>query len=137
MRILLMGQESLAKERLNQILSSAGYETDSTHALIPGQEPSLNESYDLILLDAIPPSLEGISVLRQLRTAHVSLPILMFSIRDRAEDRILGLNNGADDYLTLPVHAWELLFRIRSLTRRAHGTAKEAPPLSRQDRHSP
>lgn len=128
MQILLIGRESLDKEHLNQVLTAAGHEMTFIQDLAPGLEHHLNQTYDLILLDAIPPSLAGISIARRLRTAHVSLPILMFSSQDRAEDRILGLNSGADDYLTLPVHTCELLFRVRSLTRRAQSTAPESCP---------
>src|SRR5205085_5262167 len=77
-------------------------------------------SYDLIVLDLLLPGRDGLEVCREIRRADGRTPIIMLTARDSLEDKVLGLDSGADDYVTKPFELEELLARVRSLLRRAH-----------------
>lgn len=89
---------------------------DGTEALIEFQE----NPYDLVILDIMMPGLNGIEVCRQLRTNNKELPILILTALGSVEDKVIGLNSGADDYLLKPFHFKELLARLEALLRRSH-----------------
>lgn len=95
-----------------------GYETDTCFDGNEGLELCMTESYDLILLDLNLPGTDGLDILQQFRTSDSTTPILILSARGQIQDKVEGLDLGANDYLTKPFHFEELEARIRSLTRR-------------------
>lgn len=118
MRILLVEDESAAAQMLAQGLREQGYAVDVAQ---DGEEGSYKASiapYDLFILDVLLPRKNGLALCRELRTAGQSTPILLLTARDALEDRISGLDHGADDYLTKPFEYRELLARVRALLRR-------------------
>ena len=116
-RILLVDDEPAILDAVGYALRSEGYEiesaTDGNHAL----SRALEESFDLVLLDLRLPGLSGVEVCRRLREAS-DVPILMLTARDAEVDRVLGLEVGADDYVTKPFSMAELISRVRSILRR-------------------
>ncbi|MDX1523885.1 MAG: response regulator transcription factor, partial [Anaerolineae bacterium] len=86
-----------------------------------------SETPDLIILDWMMPEIDGIEVLRRLRAAEDEIPVLVLTARDAIEDRVIGLDGGADDYLVKPFATAELLARLRSLMRRFEKTSKDKP----------
>jgi len=95
---------------------------DVAHSGEAGDEMASVNSYDVIVLDWLMPGKDGIGVCRDLRERGISTPILMLTARDSLEDRVTGLNTGADDYLTKPFGFSELLARIHALLRRSDST---------------
>lgn len=95
-----------------------GYETDTCFDGNEGLELCMTESYDLILLDLNLPGTDGLDILQQFRTSDSTTPVLILSARGQIQDKVEGLDRGANDYLTKPFHFEELEARIRSLTRR-------------------
>lgn len=95
-----------------------GYETDTCFDGNEGLELCMTESYDLILLDLNLPETDGLDILQQFRTSDSTTPVLILSARGQIQDKVEGLDLGANDYLTKPFHFEELEARIRSLTRR-------------------
>ena len=118
MRILIVEDERHLAEALGQIMTEQRYQTDVVYDGADGLDYSLTGQYDVIVLDVMLPKVDGLEVARRLRAAHVSTPILMLTARDEVADKISGLDRGADDYMTKPFDAGELLARIRALTRR-------------------
>lgn len=118
MRILIVEDERHLAEALGQIMTELRYQTDVVYDGADGLDYSLTGQYDVIVLDVMLPKVDGLEVARRLRAAHVSAPILMLTARDEVADKISGLDCGADDYMTKPFDAGELLARIRALTRR-------------------
>ena len=118
MRLLLAEDEKELSKALCAILKHNNYSVD---AVFNGQDAldyGLCENYDGIILDIMMPKKNGLEVLEELRKNGVSTPILMLTAKAEIEDRILGLDKGADDYLTKPFSMGELLARIRAITRR-------------------
>lgn len=118
MRILIVEDERRLAETLGQLLQEQHYQTDMVHDGADGLDYALSGQYDLVLLDVMLPKLNGLEVAERLRAAHISTPILMLTARDDTNDKISGLDCGADDYMTKPFEAGELLARVRALTRR-------------------
>lgn len=118
MRLLLVEDDKRLSEALAFILKKHNFLVDVAYDGISGQEIAQGGLYDLIILDRMLPQKEGVSVLRELRLNGVSTPVLLLTARDAVEDRVEGLNAGADDYLIKPFATEELLARIRSLLRR-------------------
>ncbi|MYM23243.1 response regulator [Duganella sp. FT135W] len=118
MRTLLVEDDPFIGEALCQSLRDASYAVDwvkdGNQAVIAADV----ESYSLILLDLGLPGMDGLDVLRHLRARKNLTPVLVLTARDGFEDRIVGLDLGADDYLIKPFHAGELLARVRALVRR-------------------
>ena len=118
MRILLVEDEPSAAEMLAKGLREHGYALDvATDGEDAAYKAYLNQ-YDLIVLDVILPRKNGFSVCQEIRASGSAVPILMLTARDAIEDRIAGLDFGADDYLTKPFEYRELLARVRALLRR-------------------
>lgn len=118
MRLLLAEDEKELSKALCAILKHNNYSVD---AVFDGQDAldyGLCENYDGIILDIMMPKKNGLDVLKELRSNNVSTPVLMLTAKAEVEDRILGLDLGADDYLTKPFSMGELLARIRAITRR-------------------
>jgi DNA-binding response OmpR family regulator len=118
MRILLVEDNRRLNNSLNASLTEEGYAVDSAFGGPEGQELAENTPYDLIILDIMLPGKDGITVCRDLRQERNKTPILMLTARDTVEDRVLGLDSGADDYLVKPFALIELRARIRALLRR-------------------
>jgi two-component system copper resistance phosphate regulon response regulator CusR len=125
MRILLVEDEPAAARILAKGLRRQKYAVD---VAADGEEAeylaSIND-YDLIILDVMLPRKDGFEVCRELRAAGSAVPVLMLTARDAVQDRIAGLDTGADDYLTKPFDFHELLARVRALLRRGHALRPE------------
>ena len=118
MRLLLAEDERELSNALTAILKHSHYSVD---AVYDGQEALdylLTGSYDGAILDIMMPKLDGITVLRRARDQGCSLPVLLLTAKSEIDDRVAGLDAGADDYLTKPFATKELLARIRAMTRR-------------------
>ena len=118
MRILVVEDDRHLAGVVKQGLAEEGYSVDSVYDGEEGQYMAETTHYDLIVLDIILPKKDGIIVCQELRAKQVSTPILMLTARDSVEDRVKGLDSGADDYLTKPFAFGELLARVRALLRR-------------------
>ena len=125
MRILLIEDEADAAQILAKGLRRQSYAVDIAGDGEAGlYEASVND-YDLIILDCMLPRKDGFAVCRELRAQGSAVPVLMLTARDDVEDRIAGLDTGADDYLTKPFHFHELLARLRALLRRGKALRPE------------
>ena len=125
MRILLIEDEADAAQILAKGLRRQSYAVDIVGDGEAGlYEASVND-YDLIILDCMLPRKDGFAVCRELRAQGSAVPVLMLTARDDVEDRIAGLDTGADDYLTKPFHFHELLARLRALLRRGKALRPE------------
>ncbi len=122
MRILIIEDDKKAAQLLAKGLREERFVVDLAHTGETGEGLASVNSYDAIVLDWLLPDKDGISVCRDLRRHKVSTPILMLTARDALEDRVTGLNTGADDYLTKPFGFVELLARLRALLRRSEIT---------------
>ena len=118
MRLLIVEDDRELREALSALLRQAGYEVDA-HA--DGREAFntlLGSEYDLAIVDLMLPGMNGLALVRNLRRQLVGLPILIITARDALEDRVSGLDAGADDYLVKPFEMPELEARVRALLRR-------------------
>ena len=118
MYLLLVEDDRRVARVVERALVEAGHRIDVVHDGADGLVRGEGGSYDLILLDVMLPSLDGIEVARRLRRQKVRTPILMLTARDAVADRVTGLDAGADDYLTKPFAVEELLARVRAVGRR-------------------
>lgn len=118
MRILIVEDELHLAEALGQIMTEQKYLVDLVHDGADGLDYALSGQYDAILLDVMLPKLDGFTVLQRLRASGSAVPVLMLTARDQVEDRVEGLDCGADYYLTKPFEPRELLACVRALTRR-------------------
>ena len=118
MRILVADDEPEMTMVLEALLSREHYSVDVVYNGQDALDYGLAENYDCLVLDIMMPKLDGIQVLRELRARNVSIPVLLLTAKSQVEDRIAGLNSGADDYLPKPFHSGELVARVRALTRR-------------------
>jgi heavy metal response regulator len=122
MRILVIEDEKRIQDFLSRGLESAGYAVDVAGDGNTGIDLIHNTEYDLIILDLMLPDTDGLSVLEKIRNRKTSPPVLILSARDAVDDRVKGLELGADDYLTKPFAFVELLARVRALLRRGQPT---------------
>jgi heavy metal response regulator len=118
MRILVVEDEKALADIIKKGFEEEGYAVDVAYNGEDGLFMAENESSDLIILDIMLPIIDGMTILRRIRKAGVSTPVLMLTARDAITDKVSGLDGGADDYLTKPFHFEELLARIRALLRR-------------------
>ena len=118
MRILVVEDEKKLVAFIKRGLKEAGYAVDTTDNGEEAVFMAETNPYDLIILDIMLPVLDGIKVCRQIRQGHIDIPVLMLTARDDVEDKISGLDAGADDYLTKPFSFPEFLARVRALLRR-------------------
>lgn len=118
MRILVVEDERKLADVLKRGLAEHGHAVDLAHDGETGLQLAEQEPYDLIVLDVMLPGLSGLALCRQLRARHRSMPVLMLTARDTVDDRVLGLDSGADDYLVKPFAFRELMARVRALLRR-------------------
>ena len=128
MKILVVEDELKTGNYLRQGLQEAGYLVDLVRDGRDGLHEALTGDYDLAILDVMLPVMDGWSILRGLRAAGKTLPVLFLTARDEIDDRVRGLELGADDYLVKPFAFAELLARVRTLLRR--GKSKDAETMS-------
>jgi heavy metal response regulator len=119
MRILIIEDEKKVAQFIKKGFQSEAYSVDIALDGERGSYLGQTEEYDSIILDIMLPKKNGIEVLKEIRAANVQTPILMLTAKSDLEDRVLGLNLGADDYLSKPFAFSELLARVRSLMRRS------------------
>lgn len=118
MRVLLIEDEHRLAQSIAQILKDHKMSVDIQYDGLQGYYYGLSDEYDIIILDVMLPRMDGFEVLDRLRAEKVETPIIMLTAKSTVEDKIEGLNRGADDYLTKPFNVDELVARIRALTRR-------------------
>ena len=118
MKILLVDDEAQLTDALSAILKRNKFAVDVANDGETGYDLALYGDYDLIVLDIMMPKMNGIEVLDKLRKNNISIPILLLSAKSETDDKISGLNSGADDYLTKPFETDELNARINALLRR-------------------
>ncbi|MGN0155420.1 MAG: response regulator transcription factor [Lachnospiraceae bacterium] len=122
MRLLLVEDEEGFAEALCASLKMEHYITDWAKDGDEGLSLGLSGVYDVIILDIMLPKMNGLTVLQNLRTQKIDTPVLLLTAKSELNDKITGLDSGADDYLTKPFHREELYARLRALTRRQPGT---------------
>mgnify|MGYP001326926890 FL=1 len=125
MKILIVEDESKTGDYLKQGLTEAGFVADLVRNGLDGRHQALTQDYDLVVLDVMLPGIDGWQVLRDMRAAGLRMPVLFLTARDQVEDRVKGLESGADDYLLKPFAFAELLARVRTLLRRGKGVEAE------------
>ncbi len=118
MRILIVEDEHKIASALKRGLTQEGFSADTAFTGIDGYDLASTEDYDLIILDLMLPGMEGTEISQKLRKEDIHTPILMLTAKGMLEDKVTGLNSGADDYLTKPFAFEELLARVRALLRR-------------------
>jgi len=119
LRILLVEDEIRLAEALEQILKKQGYIVDVTHDGTTGRDTAETGIYDVIILDRALPGVEGVEILKYLRTKRITTPVIFLTAKDTISNRVEGLDAGADDYLVKPFSKDELLARVRALSRRS------------------
>jgi len=132
MKILVVEDEGKTGDYLKQGLMEAGFTVDLARDGVDGLHLVLSEAYDLAILDVMLPGIDGWQVLQGIRRAGKDMPVLFLTARDEIDDRVKGLELGADDYLVKPFAFAELLARVRTLLRRG-GKATEADQLRAAD----
>ena len=118
MRILVVEDDSLLAQGLTRVLARAGHAVDMAETGVQADRALRAASYDLVVLDIGLPDIDGFEVLRRLRLRHAAANVLVLTARDAIEDRVHGLDLGADDYLTKPFSVTEFEARVRALLRR-------------------
>jgi OmpR-family two-component system manganese-sensing response regulator len=119
MRLLLVDDEVELTQPLQRLLTNQGYTVDVANRGDTGLALALAGEYDLLILDWVMPGCSGVDICRQLRQKADSTPVLLLTARDTLDDRVVGLDSGADDYLVKPFELRELLARVRALLRRS------------------
>lgn len=117
-RILVVEDEAYLASRIAQVLEEEGYAAETAGDGREALKLALSEDFDLLIVDWMLPGLDGVGLVRRMRAAEVATPVLILTARDQIEDRVEGLDAGADDYLPKPFAFAELLARVRALTRR-------------------
>ena len=133
MRVLIVEDEGRLARNIAQVLrEEASFAVDISTDGEDGRHMALTNPYDLVILDLMLPRVHGMDILRRLRAAGISTPVLVLTARDAPADMVAGLDAGGDDYLTKPFDMSVLVARCRALVRRSHGKASaivEAGPL--------
>ena len=125
-RVLIIEDEEKMARMLTRVLREEGYVVETAGEGRTGLGRALDDTFDLLIVDWMLPERSGVQVVRGLRAAEVHTPVLMLTARGQVEDRVEGLDSGADDYLPKPFALPELLARARALTRRPQGGPAEA-----------
>lgn len=125
MKILIVEDEAKICDYLRQGLSEAGFVVDHARNGLDGNHLAMTEHYDLLILDVMLPDVDGWRILESVREAGKQVPVLFLTARDSVDDRVKGLELGADDYLVKPFAFAELLARVRTLLRRGISPATE------------
>lgn len=120
MKILVADDEKEICRTIKIYLEHNNYTVDTVYDGEEALECINSSSYDLVILDVMMPKMDGIQVLKTLRNQEISIPVIMLSAKTELEDRIAGLDNGADDYIAKPFYMKELLSRVKALLRRSN-----------------
>ena len=118
MRILIVEDEKHLADAISEIVKREKYLLDTVYDGNEGYAYASSGIYDCIILDIMLPGMSGIEILKKIRRERVDTPVLLLTAKNSVEDKVLGLDSGADDYMTKPFSTEELLARIRTLTRR-------------------
>lgn len=130
--LLIVEDDELLRDGLSDLLSQAGHQTTTAEDGEGALAQIIASVFDGVVLDLGLPKLDGMTVLRLLRERHPAMPVLILTARDGVDDRVGGLNAGADDYLTKPFNTDELLARLQSMLRRASLPAFASAPTAAQ-----
>lgn len=123
MRILLVEDDRMLSDAITRAMTQSAHVVDVSYSGEEADRALATYDYGLVLLDIGLPNIDGFEVLKRLRNRRNPVPVLVLTVRDAIEDRIIGLDLGADDYLAKPFHLSELEARVRALIRRAHASA--------------
>jgi DNA-binding response OmpR family regulator len=126
-KILVVEDEAVLREGLVDLFGSAGHACEAVADGVSAVERGLDPSFDLVVLDLMLPELDGIEVCRRIREVRPHVPILMLTARGAEEDKVRGLEIGADDYVTKPFGVRELLARVEALGRRSRASRTDEP----------
>lgn len=118
MRLLMVEDEKYMAEAVAQVLKKNNYSVDLVYNGEDGLDYGLSGIYDIIILDIMLPKMDGLSILKELRKNGIETPCILLTARGEIEDKVCGLDSGADDYLAKPFHTDELLARLWALGRR-------------------
>ncbi len=132
-KILIVEDEKKISAVLRKGLEEEKYSVDDAFDGEKGEQLALKNKYDLIILDIMLPKKDGIQILSAIRSSNIEVPVLMLTAKGTVEDRVKGLDTGADDYLVKPFAITELLARVRSLLRRKKDAEKSATTLTIAD----
>src|SRR6266576_3484037 len=130
-RILIVEDEPAMVAGLRDNFEFEGYDVITAPDGVAGLERALNEAPDIVILDVMMPRMSGLDVCKQLKSKRPSLPIIMLTARGQEVDKVVGLELGADDYVTKPFSIRELLARVKAVLRRAHAVAKYRAVVNR------
>ena len=133
MKLLLIEDEPKTVQSLKQGLEEDGYEVDIAYDGLIGKQLAKNNSYQLIISDIIIPGINGIELCKEIRSSGDDTPILMLTALGTTDDKVTGLDAGADDYLVKPFEFKELLARVRALTKRGSGISHTSQILRFED----
>lgn len=128
-KILIIEDEEDLVKGLKLNLADEGYEVDWASNGLDGLHKALDEAWDLIILDIMLPKMNGLDVCRELRQKNISIPIIMLTAKGEEIDKVVGLEIGADDYMTKPFSIRELLARIKAHLRREKREGKKVPKI--------
>jgi len=131
-KVLIIEDDKDIARIVEMHLRDAGYEVGLAHDGHSGLDKALSKQYDLIILDLMLPGVDGLEICRRVRASSVYTPMLMLTSRSSELDRVLGLELGADDYLTKPFSIQELLARVKALFRRVEALKSEASRKSQE-----
>ncbi len=134
MQLLLVDDEEELTQPLQRLLTNQGYTVDVANSGDRGLSLALDGGYDLLILDWMMPGRSGVEICRHLRQQGDSTPVLLLTAKDTLDDRVEGLDSGADDYLVKPFELRELLARVRALLRRSPLTATPEPDEVKSNR---
>lgn len=129
MRVLLVEDDQVMASFIEKGLSEAGYTVLHAATGTEGLDLALNENFDIAIVDLMLPGLDGLSIIQRMRARKVTAPVIILSAKRSVDDRVLGLRNGGDDYLTKPFSFSELLARLEVLLRRLNDR-DSSPTLS-------
>lgn len=131
MKILLVDDEVELTDPLSRLLTREGYNVDAAYDGLHGSELALSGDYNLLILDWMLPGKSGLEICQELRRQAKTTPVLFLTAKDTLDDRVKGLDAGADDYLVKPFELRELLARVRALLRRSSTTQVQEAPTPR------
>lgn len=124
MRVLVVEDEHKIAASIKKGLEQERFAVDIAYTGNDGLDLATTEDYDLVILDRLLPQIDGIEICKKLRRENIHTPVLMLTAKGQTEDKIAGLDSGADDYVTKPFSFEELLARVRALVRRPKNTLK-------------
>lgn len=125
MRILMVEDEKYMAEAIEQVLKKNNYSVDLAFDGEYGLDCGLSGIYDIIILDIMLPKMDGIGVLKELRKNGIEVPVILLTAKGETDDKVIGLDSGADDYLAKPFKTEELMARLRALSRRKNELIKD------------